>query len=403
MAVKAGAILHVGNGETVIERIQTGGPGQLNIPIERIYETGNYKSVATIRDTPDLQFSLESFDVSTDIERLITQIETGAVDLSRAKPTDFASQWKAGQDASDPFAVVASVGVPFLVLESMSYRFGLSENATQSASLRGDSIFYNPGPTFIEETPGTGTAGQVIETAQPAFEVAEGETRRILSVTAGSRRLAYGVDYTETSGAPTGGAAVTTITLNEATDETIRIMYASPSAKSYPQSVHSDPAVKPAAIRGKRDVEVYVGGYDPADPAGSAVNKLLSVQSVNLDWRQNIERDEEFGNAYAVAIEGDNPAVNGTVEIKPRDPDHFMSILRKITGADPDKVIGPSTAVPLPLDVVLKHPDTGNPLKRLHVPDARFTAPGYQARVQTRTTVQLQYESDEGTLLIYDT
>jgi hypothetical protein len=47
MAIKGGQIIHAGNGVAVIDRIQTAGPGQLNIPTEKIYELGNYKSVAT--------------------------------------------------------------------------------------------------------------------------------------------------------------------------------------------------------------------------------------------------------------------------------------------------------------------------------------------------------------------
>ena len=38
------------------------------------------------------------------------------------------------------------------------------------------------------------------------------------------------------------------------------------------------------------------------------------------------------------------------------------------------------------------------PIKRLHVPDARFTLPGFTARVQQKSTVTLNFESDEGTL-----
>ncbi len=33
----------------------------------------------------------------------------------------------------------------------MSYRFGVSDNASQAATLRGDSIFYNPASCFVEE------------------------------------------------------------------------------------------------------------------------------------------------------------------------------------------------------------------------------------------------------------
>ena len=50
MALKAGSLLTTGNDSVLIERLQTGGPGTLNIPTEKIYELGNYESVATIRD-----------------------------------------------------------------------------------------------------------------------------------------------------------------------------------------------------------------------------------------------------------------------------------------------------------------------------------------------------------------
>lgn len=406
MAIKGGQILHVGNGVAVIDRIQTGGPGQLNIPTEKINELGNYKSVATVRDTPDLSFTLESFDVSTEVEELITNGENPAtgIDLARATPIDIASQFKAGINAPEPFRVTASVALPYLYLEQMSYRFGLRDNATQTATLRGDTIFYNPGATYVEETAGTNTAGQTIVTAHPAYEVAEGEARRILAVTVGDKRLAFGADYTETYGLVTAGAGVTTITLDDpvAATETIRIVYSSPDVTTYPQTVHPDTTIKPAAVKG-RDIEIYVGGYNPADRPGSQVNRLGSVQSVNVDWRVQLEKDEEFGNYFAVGQDFEVPTVNGSIDIKPRDNADFMALLRRVTGVtDTTKVIGASTAVPLELDVVIKNPETGAVVKRLHVPDARFNAPGYQGRVLQKMTVSLAYESDEGTLLVFD-
>src|SRR3954468_9950767 len=100
MAIKAGQIVHAGNGVAVIDRIQTGGPGQLNIPTEKINELGNYKSVATIRDTPDLTFTAESFDVSTEFEQLVCGATTidpvAGLDLAKCLPVDIASQFKAG-------------------------------------------------------------------------------------------------------------------------------------------------------------------------------------------------------------------------------------------------------------------------------------------------------------------
>lgn len=479
MAIKGGQILHVGNGVSVIDRIQTGGPGQLNIPTEKIYELGNYKSVATIRDTPDLTFSLESFDVSPEVEALVagayagrevadgvtltadatvtsataaftsadvgrqvtvvgqgtggtdfvstiasvtngTTVEladpvpvagTGVtlllypdgIDLATAVPVDFASQFKAGLTAPDPFLVTSSVALPFLYLEQMSYRFGLRDNATQSATLRGDTIFYNPGACYVEEVDASGSAGQVIVTDHPAYQVDGSNDRRVLAVTVGTQRLTFGADYTESYGAITAGAATTTVTITDAHDatDTVRIIYSSPDDLTYPQNVHPDTSVKPAAVKG-RDIEVYVGGYDPNDVAGSQGNKLTSVQAATVDWRVTIEKDEEFGNYYAVGQDFDVPQVNGSIDIKPRDDDDFRTLLRKVTGVtDPLKVIGPDTAVPLELDIVIHNPETSEVIKRLHIPDARFSAPGYSGRVQQKLTVTLPFESDEGDLLVY--
>jgi hypothetical protein len=296
------------------------------------------------------------------------------------------------------------VALPFLYVEQMSYRFGLRDNATQSASLRGDTIFYNPGATFVEEVAGSGAAGQTIITEHPAFQVAAGDQRRVLAVTAGKNRLNFGADYAETYGAEANGAAVTTVTLEAAVpaEETVRIVYSSPDRVEYTQAAHPSATVKPAAVKGK-DIEVYVGGYDPDDVLGSQVNKMTSVQAVNVDWRVTIDKDEEFGNYYAVGLDFDVPQVNGSVDIKPRDPAEFNALVRQVSGVTDDtKVVGTSTSVPLPLDVVVKNPETGQTLKRLHVPDARFTPPGYSGRVQQKTTITLNYESDEGTLIVFD-
>lgn len=479
MAIKGGSILHVGNGLTVIDRVQTGGPGQLNIPTEKIYELGNYKSVATVRDTPDLSFSLESLDTSTEIETLlasayagrnvtdgitevgttltsataaftsadvgrmviipgagaggadlVTTIDTvtngttvelvdgasavvnpanvritaNGIDLAQSVPIDFAGQFKGGLTATDPFKVVGSVAFPFLYLEQMSYRFGLTDNATQSASLRGDSIFYNPGASFVETANGTNTPGQTIVTAHPAYQLGSGDQRRVLAVTVGDTRLTFGADYTESYGSVTGGAAVTTVTLVAAvpTDKKVRVIYASPDQVTYPQNVHPDTVLKPAAVKG-RDIEIYIGGYDPNDVAGSQANKMFSVQSVQTDWRVTLDKDQEFGNHFAVGQDFDVPAVTGSVDVKPRDAAHMLDMVRKFAGVtDVHKVVGPDTAVPLELDIVIKHPDTAKVVKRIHVPDARFTAPGYSGRVQTKLTQTFSYESDSGQMLVFE-
>lgn len=400
MAIKAGNIVHVGNETVVIDRIQTAGPGNLNIPTEKIYELGNYLSVATIRDIPDLTFSMDSLDVSTEIEVMLSgggNPATG-IDLSTCVPIDIASQFKPGISATSPYAVISSVALPFLYMESMSYKFGLRDNAQQSVSLKGDSIYYNPGSTYVQTVVGSNTANQVVATAQPAYAyTGDGSTRRVLSVTVGSNRLTKGADYTEVYGTITAGAAISTITVLAAVPATssIRIIYSSPTAKSYLQAVHATTAVKPAAVRGK-DIDVYVGGY-------TSPYKWGSVQSVNMDWRATLEKDEEFGNYYATSQGFDVPTVNGAIEIKPTDPAALLAKIRAATGvSDPYAVLGAQSSAPLEMNVVVKDPTTAAVLKRFKVPDARFTIPGYSGRVQTKLNVTLNFESDGGTLVVLD-
>lgn len=392
----------------LIERLQNAGPGTLNIPTEKIYELGNYESVATVRDVPDLTFTLESLDVSTDIEALLTDQDPGVaeIDLGTAKPLNVATQIKQGKKAASPFDVAMSVALPYLTLESASYRFGLRDNASQTFSLSGDSIFYCPGAVFIDEAAGTNVDGQTIVTTHPAYNYTDANgTRRILAVVVGTKRLTYGPDYTLSNGAANGsGAAVVTVTITEAVpaSETIRVVYSSSDLRTYPQAVHTPATLKPAAVRGK-DIDVYIGGYDPDDVAGSAANKWTGVQSATIDWRVTLQEVEEFGNYFAVERDFDVPTANGTIEILPRDPADLFRKLREITGvAASNEVIGAGTAVPLALDIVIKDGENGGvPLKRFHIDDARFSVPGYSPRPEQNVTMSLTWESDSGKLLIY--
>src|SRR4051812_16428794 len=111
MAIKGADLLHVGN-QVLIERAQTAGPGQVNIPTEKIYELGNYYSIAQIRDIPDLSFSLESLDVSTALESLLcgTDFATDAdgtlYELAKSRPLDIISEFKSGFASASPYDVI---------------------------------------------------------------------------------------------------------------------------------------------------------------------------------------------------------------------------------------------------------------------------------------------------------
>jgi hypothetical protein len=511
VAIKGGDLIHVAN-RILVDRAQTAGPGQVNINKEKIYELGNYYSLASLLDTPDLTFSLESFDASAEFEALLTgntyQVDdssqsiaitgtpTGgtytltyagqttaplaynanaaaiqaallalsnisAGDLTvtgtgpyvvvfiadsstlitgsgagltggttpavtvvssaagtnmadgfqmspaKALPIDVASAFKPGFTAANPYDVVGSVGIPFLQLETLSYRFGISENAQQSATFRGDSVFYSEGSTFVQVTPGTNAANQAVVLTNPATVyhgdttnsslvdgVQTASTRYVLSVTLKSgKRLLPGADYTEST-----ATGVTTVTVLDAvpTTDAVRVMYASPTATTYPQLSHAAvTAVRPAAIRG-RNVEIYIGG--------SSINdRWTSVQSVSLDYRVTLNKDEELGNSQVVSQDFDVPDVTGSIDLKPRDYAELYAKICQTAGVTPGEVAGALTTTPLELLIVLHSPDTGAVLKTLEVPDARFTLPGYSGRagVGQKLTVTFSFESDTGAMFVY--
>ncbi len=405
MAIKSGQILHVSNGVTLVERLQTAGPGSLNIPKEKIYELGNYQSVATIRDTPDLQYSLESLDVSVALEAMLTRQTLAApvFDLGACRPMDLATPLKPGKTAPAPFTTVRSVAIPYLYPESIQYRFGLKDNATQTVQLRGDSIFYCPGPTFVDISTAGVAAGGTIATANPAGIYSDSAgARRVLSVEVDDDRLSYGPDYTVTSAGNTAyETATVTFTKAITAGKQIRIVYFSNVTVDYPQSVHTLASVKPAAIRG-RDIEVYVGNYNPATPAANLALKWGMVQSASVDWRVTLDADEEFGNYYRVGQDYEVPDVSGSITVKPRTPDEIFDKLRQATGVtNIDQAIGPNLAALLQVHIVLKNPTNGATLKRIVIPDARFDVPGYSPRVQQKLTQDLPFESDGGQLLVY--
>lgn len=441
MAIKAGQILHVGN-QFLLDRLQTAGPGDLNIPTEKIYELGNRQSVAVVRDIPDLSFTADALDVSTEIEALLvgsngdgtTTEETGTVvppdafgldgvtgtsyNLADAKPIDITSPWRTSNSGSN-FAAVRGVVVPNLYLESAAYTYGLTDNAGESFTLRGDSIFYVPGHPYTQTAVGDGTetdfpftpANLPTTPAEALLYVEQGKDLYALSVSVDSYRKLPGVDYTET---PTG----ITFLVPPANGADIRIVYGSAKGKDYSQAVHQGTSVKPAAIRGK-DIQVFIGLG-----SGSLPFFWTGVQSISVNWSVTLEDDFEFGNPRAVARDfADVPAVTGSLDIKPASVDDLFAKIRQIAGVtDPLQVVGPQSSVLLPLEIRLLNPesggipkgtdipggdtgvdvyDSGTVLKTLYIPDARFTLPGYSGQVQQKLVQTINFESDTGILEIF--
>jgi hypothetical protein len=403
MSIKAGQVLHDANG-FVVDRIQTGGVTNLNIPEEKIYEVGNFQSVAIVRDIPDLSFDIESLDVTTEIEALLlgktpsSVTNTQLLDPNLSVPLHVISPFKSAWGAFD---IIRGIALPSLYLENMTYRFGNKANATQTFTLRGDSIYYIPGVPRVELKATSGTSYSF--TANPAVSYSErGNTIYALSVclfnstTGAYKRLFWGTDYTDTT---------TGFTLLATPDNTaypsIAVVFGTgvSPAKTYPQSVHSGyvSGVTPAAVRGK-DIDVYV--WDPT-LATPALKRWTGVQSFECTRRVTLDNDQEFGNYHYVAQDYDVPDVSGNVVVRPRDPSDLLTKIQQIANVSSTSIAGTATSVALPIELRISDPDTGTRMKTLYIPDARFQVPAISDRVQTKMDVTFNWSSDGGTLQVY--
>lgn len=421
MAIKAGQILHAMN-QFIVDRIQTGGAGNLNIPQERVYELGNFQSVGIVRDVPDLSFSLDVLDVGTQVEALLTGATNpdndtdhplgdgttpgASYSFADAIPVDIISPFKNAQGA---YTVVKGVAVPQLTLEQVQYQYGLTQNAGENFTLRGDSIYYVPGVPFLAVYEGDGTTATFLFRTADATPVAlhallyqeGGEDQYALNVSINGVKQHRDSDFTDTN----AHVVFTTPPLNGAV---IHIVFganetaaSSPITATYPQNVNSDLSVKPAAIRG-RDIRVKIGGL-------ALSHKWHDVQSVEANWRVTLDNDYEFGDAHAISRDYiDAPDVTGTIGIKAQTVDALFAKLTQITGVDSTDVIGPQSSVALPIIIELLNPQTGGTthvdagtvLKTLFIPDARFTIPGYEGRVSQKLTSDLAFTSDKGLLYV---
>lgn len=396
MAIKAGQILHDANG-FVVDRIQSAGAGNLNIPEEKIYELGNYQTVATVRDIPDLSFDVESFDMSAEWEALLvgldptTLVAGQEIDFADCQPMDIISPFK----ASGAFNIVKGIAIPHLTKENISYRFGVGQNASQSATLRGDSIYYIPGSPYIQDEVSNGS--QTVYTLDNTAILYDdsGDSTYALSVTyifadGTTQRLFHGEDFTDTS-------AGITLTTAPANGTVIRIVYGSTVAATYPQAVHPTASVKPAAVRAK-DIDVYIASAS----ATETFTRLRGVQNFEVSRRVNLENDEEFGNPHFVASDYDTAEVTGTIGIKARDVNALWDIIHLVTNVPDDEIVGPFTSTFVPIELRLNDPDTGAVLKTLYIPDARFTPPPIQGRVQQKLEATFSFSSDGGNFKVYN-
>lgn len=398
MAIKAGQILHVGNG-FLVDRIQSAGAGSVNVNTEKIEELGNYQTVATIRDIPDLSFELETYDMGTEIHQLL--FNAGAGDAAGTLyspeldvvPIDILSPFK----GEGVFSVVRSVAMPYLNIESMGWSFSVDNPASLTVGLRGDSIFYIPGDTYREAFVGTGAATSFTfgsgtgGTAGPALKtVVDGVNWYVLGAciydtVTGWARLRRGVDFTDTA------TDITTTATYPATT-TLYVTYGNATPSTYLQTVHAAvAAATPAAVKG-RNISVNIGGTD----------EWLGIQSASVDWRATLERDEELGNPNLVSYDFDVPEVSGTIGMKPSTAAVLFDKILEVQGVtSPDIVNAVVDPTPVDLRFVISSPVDGSILQTLKVADAQFDPVAIQGQVGNKLEVDFAFTSAGGDLNVY--
>jgi hypothetical protein len=409
MSVHAGTIIHVG-GNNVIDRVQSAGLGDVRVPTEVIREVGNEEVVDKVPGEPDFTFTLESFDTSTELEAWLTGKVGGTGSASAPGAADpdgtvynwrdcgflnVPSPWKDPTTGSAG-AVTAGHLVPGFYPTRVRYRFGVTDNATQEVELAGGSYYYAAAAPVEQFETGDG-ATTAFPTDEPAVGYrrggAEGTTfRRVFGMIVNGEIQVEGVDYVETGAPANATAATVTVTFTTAppAGADIRFAYFTDQPHSYPQSVHASTITKPGAVRG-RNICVFLG-------AGAQRAKLGSVQSFELEATVEGEVEREFCNEEPVGRTINGRDCNGTVTVRSKNADAFLSVVSKVTGVAPDEVIGWLNLNAIALEVQIQNPkNPGEVLKTLYVDDAIFQVPGTPARVNTPTDFEFRFESRSGT------
>ena len=348
-----------------------------------------------------MTFDVESFDVAPEMEALITASDPSTAsngdsyEFTNAVPLYVVSPFKSSLSAYD---VVKGIAIPHLTLEQVAYKFGVTANASQTFTFKGDTVNYIPGSPYYQEFTITSGTSQVYTLTNTAIAYVEsGNTLYALGVcavnpsTKAYKRLIYGVDYTNTSTTVT-----TTNNLYSSGYTKLRVVYGSATAATYGSGVHQGSSVKPGAVRGK-DICVFVSS-NGSTPVGS---QWTGVQSLDVNWRVNLDANREFCNPKVLGYDYDVPEVNGSITVRSLDAADLWAKIAQVANVSTNVVAGLYSSTPLNLEVQIKDPDTGNTLKTIVVPDARFTIPNIQGRVQQKVEVTFNFTSDAGLMTVY--
>lgn len=415
MAIRAGQILHLGGDNVVIDRLQSAGLGDINIGSDVIRETGNPNNVDKVLQDPDFTFTMESLDVSTEIEALLAGSMTGGAALPDGTMWRFsdlscmhiASPWK---DESTGSAGVIDSGVllPNYYVSRASYRFGVNDNAGETFELAGSQVYMALRNPTVEHIVSTGASAYT--TANPAIRHRVGgysstEYKYVFGVIVDGEIKIEGSDY-EVSTSGTTEEEVATVTFLSgsipANNANITLAYFDDQAPSFPtdSSTHPAATVKPGAVRG-RDIRVRV--HVPASGAeASGAVTLNGVQSVTVEGTRTTEQEREMGTLLPISRTVTQQDVNGDMGVHPATQQHLFLLLRRITGVASGEPISVLNEYPVGLEIQILNPkNRSTVLKTIWIPDAKFQIPGVPARAGAVTDFTLRWESSRGEFYIY--
>lgn len=410
MSIRAGSIVTVA-GRNVVDRLQSAGLGDARVPIETIREIGNDLVVDKVPGEPDFTFSMESWDVTTDLMAFLhgkignqTVLQPpGYLDAAQTEYkwedcqyVNITSPWKRNVGTAGG-NISAGLIIPSYYPTRLRYRFGVTDNAVQEVELAGSTFYYGKTPPVeevavgdaVEDTFSTSEAARALRLGGPA-----GTTfQRIFGVLLdGVLQVNNGVDYTETTAAVGGASGVANVvfTVPPPLNAQVRFCYFTEVAKAYPQAVNADATVKPGAVRG-RNIIVRL------DPDGDDV-RLPGVQTFELEATVEGEVERELGNPEPTGRSINGTDVTGTLSIRPKDIAAFFRMMNLVTGRLESEVFDYFNQESVPVQIDIQNPkNVGQILKSLYIADGQFQPPGTPARVNAPTDFSVTFNSVNGT------
>ena len=417
MTVKAGQIITVA-GHTVVQRLQTQGLGNARVPINTIREIGNNLIVDQVPGEPDFTFSMESLAVDCSVESLLHGgFSTGSAatqgagqadpagtpyDWSTCQAINICSPWKDPTTYSSG-TVNAGHLIPGYFPQKISYKFGVTENSSLTAELRGGSFFYGNGFAPTEDVFTANGSATVFVTANPAVQYRRGGAlgttfQNVFGVLVNGFNQVEGEDYTVSGGgAAPGSVATITFITAPANGAQIRVAYFTSAATAYPQAVAESALVLPGAVRG-RNIKLSI-----SSAAIGAWQQVYGVQTFTLDASFDITPERELNNDEIIGFTVNSTNVTGGMTMHAKDKNAFFTFMQLMTGVNSaQELIGWLNMSSMRLKLEIFDPrNPGSVLKTLYVSDARFDIPATPARVNTVVDFAFQFASLSGDYIAY--